>query len=296
MELYLKKLRDSYNRQQNNICLGWDPDPDRLPMLANGRQMALVDFLLTVCEILRSCQYQPAAFKPNPGFFCRFDEPLQGRFDGSRVLGLLINRLRTLWPANPLVFDFKRGDIGHSSANYAVEAFEVWQADAATVHPYLGSDSLAPFAAYNATGHCSYVLLHTSNPGAADLQDLSCNYRDDATPEPLYLRLLNLVCDWGDYGLVVGATWPEQLAKVAGSSAGQQAPLLIPGVGSQGGDLTAVCQLLQSAGYPLYRSRINLSRSLLQPWPAQAPFGWEKLVQRAVEHHCRQAAKFFQAA
>lgn len=143
----------------------------------------------------------------------------------------LMRHIRTQHPDIPVILDAKRGDIGATAALYAQEAFGVYEADAVTVNPYLGWDALEPFAAWRGRG--AFVLCHTSNPDAAWLQE---HPQDD----PAYLRVAALVAqrDRGNLGLVVGATFPQQLGAVRARAA--TLPLLVPGVGAQGGDVDAV--------------------------------------------------------
>ena len=164
------------------------------------------------------------AYKPNSAFF---------EAAGPRGMEDLQAVARHVPEGRILVLDAKRGDIGSTASAYARAAFDVYGADAVTVSPYLGGDSLEPFLADPAKG--AFVLCHTSNPGAADLQQL----RVDG--QPLYLEVARRAAEiWNDadnLGLVVGATWPEALAEVR--AVAPALPFLVPGIGAQGGDLGA---------------------------------------------------------
>ena len=213
------------------LCLGIDPDPSRI----SGDGPALERCRRHVEKVLEAVP-SVAAFKPNLAYFEQFGSP------GLAWLEDLIPRLKL---RAPVILDAKRGDIGPSSQAYARALFETWDADAVTVSPWMGLDSIEPFLSYQRT---VYVLLHTSNPGARDLQ------------HDLWRKLLDKLCnDWKRPGLgaVVGATKAETLAEVASVFDG---PLLIPGVGSQGGDAQKTVQAL---GKNPWRARINVSSGIL---------------------------------
>jgi orotidine-5'-phosphate decarboxylase len=187
--------------------------------------------------------------------------------------------LDSFFPGVPVIMDAKRGDIARSSLNYAKEAFEAWGTDAVTVSPYMGTDSVSPFY-YPDKG--VYILDRTSNPGGADLQDLVVMDKVDASDVyPLYMAVAHAIAGWADIhegvGAVVGATNMEELGRLAAyyAESGRQIPLLIPGVGSQGGSATEVMAALKKAGYPMPLARINSSSSLTHPWKhGAAPDDW----------------------
>jgi orotidine-5'-phosphate decarboxylase len=166
-----------------------------------------------------------------------------------------IQYINTNYPAIPVILDAKRGDIGSTAEKYALEAFARYQADAVTVNPYLGGDSLVPFLAYAEKG--VVILCRTSNPGGGDLQGLEID------GEALYLKLARLAAtSWNknrNILLVVGATWPDELARVR--EVVGDIPLLVPGIGAQGGDLEAV---LKAGLDPQRRGLIiNSSRGII---------------------------------
>lgn len=225
------------------VCVGLDPRPDRLrePVLDACRR--LID---------ATAPYA-AAFKPNSAFF----EALGP--DGLRVLAEVV---RHVPDDRMVVLDAKRGDIGATSEAYARAAFGVFGADALTVSPYLGRDGIAPFLADPQRG--VFVLCHTSNPGAADFQHLSVDGR------PLYLIVAEACAAWntaGNVGLVVGATFPAEMAAVR--AAAPELPFLVPGIGAQGGDLEgAVRAGLDARGGGLL---VSSSREIAEaPDPAAA--------------------------
>ncbi|MGQ9681369.1 MAG: orotidine-5'-phosphate decarboxylase [Anaerolineae bacterium] len=203
------------------LCVGLDPDRRQLPARYSHEAEPLWAWNRAVIEATAGLV---AAYKPNIAFY-----EVAGD-EGLRALRRTIDCAHA--HGVPVILDAKRGDVGHSSRALARAAFELWGADAVTVSPYLGVDSIQPFTEYADKG--VYVLCHTSNPGAVDLQEgLVGGF-------PLYLRVAELAQRWngmGNVGLVVGATFPEALAAVR--AAAPELPFLVPGVGAQGGDLEA---------------------------------------------------------
>jgi orotidine-5'-phosphate decarboxylase len=227
--------------QQGNLCVGLDPDPARL---APGQAGDPVRGALDLCaRAIAATRGIAAAYKPNSAFF----EALGGAgFDGLNTVRAAIP------PSSVAILDCKRGDIGSTADQYAKWAWDRAGYDAVTLHPLLGWDSIAPFLR---PGKGAFLLVRTSNPGAKDLQDL------DAGGQPLYLRIAERVAAWAEehegIGAVVGAPWPEELAKVR-RVLGPKVPILVPGVGAQGGSASAV---MRAAGQgPLL---INSSRGIL---------------------------------
>ena len=234
---FLAKLRAATARNRSLLCVGLDPQPDRLP---------LPDLLAFTRAIIDATADLVCAYKPNAAFF----EALG--LDGWRALR---DTIAAVPDGIPVILDAKRGDIAHSAAAYATACFDFLGADAVTVNPYLGADGVLPFLAR--PDRAAFVLCRTSNPGAADLQELLVN------GEPLYLRVADLVQRWavphGNAGLVVGATDPAALAAVRARC--PALPILLPGVGAQGGDLEAAVQAgLDADGAGLL---VNASRSIL---------------------------------
>ena len=201
--------------------------------------------VLEFCRaIVDATAHLVCAYKPQIAYFSaeRAEDQLRA----------LIGHIRTQHPGIPVLLDAKRNDIGATAALYAREAFAVYEADAVTVNPYLGWDALAPFAEWPGRG--AFVLCHTSNPDAAWLQE-------HPPGDPAYLRVAELVAahDDGNLGLVVGATFPEQLGAVR--TLAPTLPLLVPGVGAQGGDIDAVfAHGLDPNGAGLV---VNAARSIL---------------------------------
>ncbi len=214
---FLDKLASSQQARDSIICIGLDPEPDLIPgSLGRGPQAAL-RFLR---RIIRATSDHTCCYKPNLAFFERYGS---AAFD---VLGLT---LQAIPDDIPVILDAKRGDVPNTSSAYAMALFDSFHADAVTVAPYLGMDSIAPFAT---EGRYALVLARTSNPGARDLQDLVVDGR------PLYERVGSACVDAFPAeraGCVVGATYPEEARRLR-----ERAPdrlFLMPGVGAQGGDL-----------------------------------------------------------
>lgn len=206
------------------VCVGLDFDPRLVPSTYDGTSDAIFAFNRAIIDATRDLV---CAYKPNLAFY--------------EALGLngieALKRTVDYVPDDVLVIgDAKRGDIGNSARFYAQAAFEVFGFDAVTVSPYMGADSLDPFLSYGDRG--VFILCRTSNPGSGDLQDMKLADSDGAPPRPLYEIVAEKAIQWnikGNCGLVVGATYPEQLARVRAIAG--DLPILIPGVGAQAGDL-----------------------------------------------------------
>ncbi|PWK88675.1 orotidine-5'-phosphate decarboxylase [Fulvimonas soli] len=205
------------------VCVGLDPEPAKFPAHLRGRPDAVFEFCAAVVDATADLV---CAFKPQIAHFAalRAEEPLER----------LIAHIHARHPGVPVILDAKRGDIGSTAQHYAAEAFERYRADAVTLNPYLGRDSAQPFLDRADKG--VILLCRTSNPGGADFQALDCG------GVPLYLRVAETVArDWnanGNCALVAGATWPEELGQVRARAG--DLPLLVPGIGAQGGDVEAV--------------------------------------------------------
>ena len=215
------QLRTSWEKSGSVLCVGLDPDPTRMPSPLDGDADALFRFCAAIVDATADLV---CAFKPQFAHFAsQRAEP---------TLERVCAYIREEYPHVTLVLDAKRGDIGSTAEHYAREAFDRYGAHAVTVNPYLGLDSVLP---YFACGGGAIVLCHTSNPGSTDLQEVPLYGR------PLYVHVADLVArEWsrhGDCGLVVGATFPSELAAVRSVAA--DLPFLVPGVGTQGGDPAA---------------------------------------------------------
>lgn len=220
---FTDKLNRAWTRQDSLLMVGLDPDERRLPAALSGRADAVDAFCRGIVDA--TAPYA-CGFKPQIAYFAALKAEDQ--------LLDICRYIRSRYPDLPIVLDAKRGDIGATATQYAREAFERYAADAVTVNPYMGYDSVQPYLEYGDKG--VIVLCRTSNPGGADLQDLRL---ENGTP--LYLHVADQVAQrWNSHGqcaLVVGATVPEEIAQVR-ARVGDM-PLLIPGIGAQGGDIAA---------------------------------------------------------
>ena len=244
------RLADAVAGAGAPVCVGLDPDPDRLPApFARGAGRSPSEAASGAAEfcvaITESCAPHAAAFKPNLAFFEAWGA------DGWRALERVCDAVRR--SGRLLVLDGKRGDIGNTGRRYAASQFDGLGADAATVAPYMGADSVAPFLEH--AGRCAFVLVATSNPGAADLQHQTVG------GQPLYRETARLASRAasdrpGEAGFVVGATRPGVVAELREEH--PDVPFLVPGVGAQGGSAADV--LAANAGGPLL---VNASRSVL---------------------------------
>ncbi|MGA2872157.1 MAG: orotidine-5'-phosphate decarboxylase [Candidatus Dormibacteria bacterium] len=228
------------------LCVGLDPDPSRLPAELGQGIAAVRRHTLGLVEA--TAPYA-AAFKPNLAFFERM---------GPEGVALLVEVVRVARHHALVIADAKRGDIGNTAVAYAEAIYDVIGADACTVNGYLGHDSLLPFI--QRPDRFAFLLCRTSNPGAQDFQDLILA----DTGEPLYLTVARRAVEWnelGTVGLVVGATWPEEMARIR--EVAPDLPLLVPGVGSQGGDLGAAVRAARGRdGTGSYL--VNVSRAISQ--------------------------------
>lgn len=244
---FLEKLLAASRRNQSLICIGLDPEVGRLPAHVQSQPDPILAFNRGIIEATADLV---CAYKPNLAFY----EAL-----GPAGLITLQETLRLIPDHIPTIGDAKRGDTDNTSRQYARALFETFGFDAVTVNPYLGYDSLQPFLEYQEKG--VLVVCRTSNPGARDLQDLLVS-QGQAAPAPLYEVLARQVLKWdtkGNAGLVVGATYPEELRRIR--QIAPDLPILIPGVGAQGGDLASAARDgTDSAGE---RAIISLSRSIL---------------------------------
>ena len=232
---FMQALRERWHHADTLVCVGLDPEPAKFP----ARFAAHPDAVFAFCrDIVDATADHACAFKPQIAHFAAL-----GAED---ALQRLIAHVHAAHPGIPVILDSKRGDIGSTAQRYASEAFDRYAADAVTVNPYLGRDSVQPFLDRADRG--VVVLCRTSNPGAGDLQDLMVD-ADHGVARPLYQHVAEQVArDWNGHGncaLVVGATWPAQLREVRAIVG--DLPFLVPGVGAQGGDVEAVVTNAKSA-------------------------------------------------
>ncbi|WP_296487062.1 orotidine-5'-phosphate decarboxylase [Rhodoferax sp.] len=223
---FLDMLRAAERQNGSMLCVGLDPEPTRFPAHYSGESSKIYDFCATIVDATFDLV---SAFKPQIAYFAAHRAEAQ--------LERLIAHMRRVAPQVPVILDAKRGDIGSTATQYAKEAFERYGADAVTLSPFMGFDSLEPYLRYHGKG--AFLLCRTSNPGGDDLQSQRLA-SVEGTPL-LYEHIARQAQQhWnlnGQLGLVVGATYPAELERVR--SLAPTLPLLIPGVGAQGGDALA---------------------------------------------------------
>ena len=216
---FVDKLRRVSEGNESLLCVGLDPDPRLMPI--DG----VFEFNRAIVNATRDLV---CCYKPNLAFYEAF---------GPRGLEALKRTVEHIGGDVPVIGDAKRGDIGNTARAYASALFDYYGFDAVTANPYMGGDTLAPFLDYADRG--VFVVCRTSNPGSGDFQSLPVT-RDDGKQWPLYMEVAARCGEWnasGGVGLVVGATYPEELRQVRDQC--PDLPILIPGIGAQGGDLRA---------------------------------------------------------
>nr|WP_222613345.1 orotidine-5'-phosphate decarboxylase [Undibacterium amnicola] len=244
----MQKLSNSWTTNNSLLCVGLDPDVNKFPAELTGQPDAIYAFCKAIVDATAdlACSY-----KPQIAYFAalRAEDQLEA----------ICRYIKTTYPNIPIILDAKRGDIGTTAEQYAREAFERYDADAVTVNPYMGFDSVAPYLEWKDRG--AIVLCRTSNAGGSDLQFL------DVGGKPLYQHVAQLVADkWntnGQCSLVVGATFPNEIAQVRALIGDM--PLLIPGVGAQGGDVESTVRAGRTANGT--GMMINSSRAILYAKP-----------------------------
>jgi len=244
---FLDLLRDATTRNDSLLCVGLDPEPTRFPGHMNGQAHKIYDFCAAIVDATADLV---CAFKPQIAYFAAHGAEDQ--------LERLMQHMRANAPHVPVILDAKRGDIGSTAEQYAVEAFERYGADAVTLSPFMGFDSVLPYLQYQGKG--AFLLCRTSNPGGDDLQAQRLASVDG---QPLlYEHIARLAQGpWnrnGQLGLVVGATYPQEIERVRAIA--PTLPLLIPGVGAQGGDADATVRAGLTKDGPII---VNSSRAVL---------------------------------
>lgn len=249
-------LINSTEKTCSIVCMGADPVIEKIPIEEKNIEKKISRFY---SEIISACKQEdclPAAIKPNYAFFAQYG------FSGLKALKKTCELAKQ--ENIPLILDAKRGDIGRTSEAYARECFGFWKADALTINPFMGSDSVMPFVRWcEEKGRGCYVLCRTSNSGAKDFQDKKVGERE------LYRLVSEKIIEWGknskgNLGAVVGAVSLKELGEIAEIFAGaeQKIPLLVPGVGAQGAEAKDAAKTLKKAGYDLSIARINASSSI----------------------------------
>lgn len=275
---FKEKLLETSGKHKSWLCVGLDPDATRLPRNLGSGPEAVLRFNRAVIEATSDLA---CAFKPNAAFY----ESM-----GAAGWEILEETIRSIPDHIPVILDFKRGDIGNTAAMYAKSAFEHLRVDAVTVNPYLGRDSVEPFINYREKG--TFILALTSNPSSSDIQRqlmLLDNPPEAglmppqskakkfaeffrASTEMLFSYVAGLAVEWnshGNIGLVVGATSPAELEQVR-RKIGEEMPILIPGVGAQGGDLekSVICGSNSKGEMAI----VNVARGIIYAWKSESAF------------------------
>ncbi len=241
---FIEKLKNRWTQSSSLLCVGLDPDFDRFPLSIKEKKNPYFEFCTAIVDATAEFA---CAFKPQIAYFasCGAEGELKD----------IIDYIHEKHPDIPVVLDSKRGDIGSTAKHYAKEAFVRYGADAVTLSPYMGFDSVQPYLEYEDRG--AILLCRTSNPGGNDIQMLQVDGK------PIYQRVAELASGpWnlnGQLGLVVGATYPNEIAAVRAIVG--DLPLLVPGVGAQGGDINAC--VTAGVTKDMTGMMINSSRAIL---------------------------------
>ena len=249
---FLEQLQGAERQNGSLLCVGLDPEPSKFPAGMKGDASKIYDFC---AQIVDATSDLAISFKPQIAYFAahRAEDQLEK----------LMAHMRRNAPHVPVILDAKRGDIGATAEQYAIEAFERYGADAVTLSPFMGFDSVQPYLKHHGKG--AFLLCRTSNPGGDDLQNQRLA---SVEGRPLlYEHIAKLAQGpWnlnGQLGLVVGATYPAEIERVR--SLAPTLPLLIPGVGAQGGDAVATIKAgyRQSKGATTGAVIVSSSRAIL---------------------------------
>ncbi len=249
---FTEQLRQAERTNGSLLCVGLDPDATKLPASLRGDSSKFYDFCAAIVDATADLVI---AFKPQIAYFAAVGAEAQ--------LERLMEHMRRTAPGVPIILDAKRGDIGSTAEQYAKEAFERYGADCVTLSPFMGFDSVQPYLKYHGKG--AFLLCRTSNPGGDDLQPQRLS---ELPGKPLLYEHIAALAQgpWnqnGQLGLVVGATYPAEIERVR--AVAPTVPLLIPGVGAQGGDAVATVR----AGYRARKGEttapivVNSSRAIL---------------------------------
>ena len=231
MPSFIQRLYQSCESHRSLLCVGLDPYPDKIKLVADD----VFEFNRAIIEA--TADYV-CAYKPNTSFY----EGLEGDRDtGMAILKKTVDYIRKVAPDVIIIGDGKRGDIGVAIQEYPKLVFEQLDLDTAIINPYMGFESVDPFLDYHDEEKGVFLLCHSSNPGAVDIQDLDICQGEEGQPMKVYEHVARLAQEWNqasknqNMGLVVGATYPDQLRSVRAIC--PEMPILIPGIGAQDGDL-----------------------------------------------------------
>ncbi len=249
---FIEQLLQATQSHQSLLCVGLDPEPAKFPDLFRNKPAHIFDFCAAIVDATHDVV---CAFKPQIAYFAAHRAEHQ--------LEQLVAHIRQVAPSVPVILDAKRGDIGSTAEQYAIEAFERYGADAVTLSPFMGFDSVEPYLKRHGKG--AFLLCRTSNPGGDDLQ--TQHLKDVPGTPRMFEHIAQLAQgEWnknGQLGLVVGATYPQEIARVR--ELAPTVPLLIPGIGAQGGDPVATVQAgLRATGQQITGPIVvNSSRAIL---------------------------------
>ncbi|MBI4299218.1 MAG: orotidine-5'-phosphate decarboxylase [Chloroflexi bacterium] len=266
MPSFLEKLKSACHTSKSLLCVGLDPDPSLMPV------SDVLQFNRAIVDATRDLV---SAYKPNLAFY----EALG--FEGLHALYSTIEHIRVTAPGVIILGDGKRGDIASTNKGYAKALFEFWGFDAATVNPYAGGESLEPFLDYEDRG--IFIWCRSSNPGAKEFQDLALS--TPGTSMLLFQRVALQAAQWNsrrNVGLVVGATYLEELKWVRSACPGM--PILIPGLGAQGGELEkAVAFGIEKDGH---HALFNASRQVL--YASREKHNFAQGARRVAQELCKR--------
>lgn len=267
---YLELLKTSAKKFSSIVCMGLDPVIEDIPEEKGTAGERIFIFYEKILNRLSQKNIFPGAVKPNYAFYAQYG------IDGIISLEKVISLYREA--EIPVILDYKRGDIGKTAQAYAREAFDFFKADAVTLSPYLGYDSIEPYIKnYPDRGY--YILTKTSNKSSVEIQDVKTDGRE------FYLYIAEKLVEWYHPGIgsVAGATYPEQLEKISGIflSSGKEIPYLIPGVGSQGGSIRDVMAVLNKFPDSTIH-RINASSSLNYAYKIYTNISYDKAAAQAL--------------
>lgn len=230
-ESFFSRLRSAWNKKNSLLCVGLDPIKERIPKKYFTGQSAYSPYFNFFKDIVDATAEFAICYKPQIAHF--------SAIRAEKELEEIIGYIRQAAPMSQVILDSKRGDIGTTANFYAKEAFERYKADAVTLNPYLGFDSISPFLEYKDKG--VFILCRTSNPSAIDFQ----NVIDTNSGDTLYQKVAKKSLEWNknsnSVGLVVGATYPDEMKQIR-DIVGDEIPFLVPGIGAQGGDLNTVLE------------------------------------------------------
>lgn len=269
---YVDDLRERAKEVNSIVCMGMDPVIEKIPIKGDLRQV-IEEFYLDILKEMNKRDLYPAIIKPNIAYFEQYG------FDGLYALKTIIGQYRSSGISTLL--DAKRGDIGKTSTAYAKSVFGFWDSDAVTIAPYMGADSVGPFIEWCEKEKGVYILCRTSNKGAADLQDLKVD------GVPVYMKLAGNIIQWHKPGVgaVVGATCLDELEEISRFfvESKKDVPLLIPGVGSQGGSAGEVIEVLKKTNNDILIHRINSSSGINYAYMKKSTTDYAKAAVDALE-------------